>query len=116
LAQGLQFDVGEAGGLLQAHLGVATADTEKAFHLANTVNGFVSLAYLAGEELGDALELLSGLRVRAQGAKVTMDFEFELDRLVEILRSLDGDDDEEQDEPERVEPVDRGEKRKERNR
>ncbi|MEQ1894694.1 MAG: hypothetical protein ABL998_19300 [Planctomycetota bacterium] len=115
LAQGLQFDVGEAGGLLQAHMGLAAADADKAFHLSNTVNGFISLAYLAGQELGDVLELLSGLKVRAQGANVTMDFEFELDRLVEILRSLDDDGgDEEELEP--VEPVDRSEKEKVRRR
>ena len=115
LAQGLQFDVGEAGGLLKAHLGLAAADADKAFHLSNTVNGLISLAYLAGQELGEALELLSGLKVRAQGTKVTMDFEFELDRLVEILRALDeGDEDEEELEP--VEPVDRSENEKDRRR
>lgn len=117
LAQGLQFDVGEAGGLLQAHLALATADNEKAFHLSNTVNGLLSLAYLMGEELGEALELLSGVRVRAKGPQVSLDFEFELERLVEILGALndqrDQDFDTEEDEPE---PVDRSEKEKIRRR
>jgi len=114
LAQGLQFDVGEAGGLLKAHLGIVAADTDKAFHLSNTLNGLISMAYLAGSELGEALELLTGMRVRSQGSNVSLDFEFELERLVEIFRALDGGDDDE--EPERVEPVDRSETEKVRRR
>jgi hypothetical protein len=116
LAQGLQFDVGEAGGLLQAHVGLAAADADKAFHLSNTVNGLISLAYLAGQELGEVIELLSGLKVRAQGAKVTMDFEFELARLVEILRALEGAEEGDEEDLEPVEPVDRSEKEKIRRR
>jgi len=106
LAQGLQFDVGEAGGFLRAHVGVTTKNADDAFELANVVNGFVSLARLAGREAGEALELLTGLKVQSRGTNVTLDFEYELERLVELLGELDGDD----DEPERVEPVDRSEK------
>jgi hypothetical protein len=112
LAQGLQFDVGEAGGFLRAHVGVTTKNADDAFELANVVNGFVSLARLAGREAGEALELLTGLKVQSRGTNVTLDFEYELERLVELLGELDGDD----DEPERVEPVDRSENEKVRRR
>lgn len=114
LAQGLQFDVGEAGGFLRAHVGVTTANADDAFELANVVNGFVSLARLAGREAGEALELLTGLKVQSRGTSVTLDFEYELERLVELLRTLDGGDEDE--EPERVEPVDRSENEKVRRR
>jgi len=113
LAQGLQFDVGEAGGFLRAHVGVSTRNADDAFELANVVNGFVSLARLAGREAGEALELLTGLKVQSRGASLTLDFEYELERLVELLRTLDGGDEKE---PERVEPVDRSENEKVRRR
>jgi len=106
LAQGLQFDVGEAGGFLRAHVGVTTKNADDAFELANVVNGFVSLARLAGREAGEALELLTGLKVRSRGTSVTLDFEYELERLVELLGEFGGGG----EELERVEPVERGEK------
>lgn len=113
LAQGLQFDVGEAGGFLRAHVGVTTKNADDAFEIANVVNGFVSLARLAGREAGEALELLTGLKVQNRGATVSVDFEYELERLVELLGSLAGDS---EPEPERVEPVDRSENEKVRRR
>jgi len=88
LAQGIQVDLGEAGGYLRAHMGVTTGSAEDALNISNVLNGLVSLARLAGNELGELLELLTGIRLNTRGSEVLFDFEFGVDRLIEILEEL----------------------------
>lgn len=90
LAQGLQLDLGEAGGLLTGHMGLSAASNEDAYDLSGVINGVVSLARLAGREAGEALELLSGLRVGTRANVVTLDFEYDVARLFEILEAVGG--------------------------
>jgi hypothetical protein len=92
LAQGIQIDIGEAGGYLRGHLGVDTASADDAFDVSNVLNGLVSLARLAGAEAGAALELLTGIRIRQNGPVVALEFEYAVDRLLELLQDLEGDD------------------------
>ena len=65
----------------------------------------MSLVRLAGAEAGEALELLTGLRLNTRGSEVLVDFEFGVQRLMQILQSLDdGDGDEDEaEEPDEVE-------------
>lgn len=91
LAQGIQIDLGEAGGYLRMHMGVATASPDDAVNISGVVNGLISLARLAGGELGEeVLELLTGVRLSTHGNQFAFDFEFEVARLIEIARSLEG--------------------------
>lgn len=90
LAQGIHVDLGEAGGFLRGRMGVSTKSPEDALNISNVVNGLVSLARLAGSEAGEALELLTGLRMSTRGSELSLDFEYEVARLLELLRSLDG--------------------------
>lgn len=104
LAQGIQVDLGEAGGFLRAHMGLATESPEKASDISRFVDGMIALGSLAREELGSAVEFLRALRLNTRGSEVTIDFEFGVQRLVEILKSLDEDEDgDEADEPDEVE-------------
>lgn len=109
LAQGIQLDLAEAGGYLRAHMGVTTSSPEDALNISNVANGLISLARLAGAELGEALELLTGIRLSTHGSEVTLDFEFEVERLLEILATLDQGDDEAADEDEDEEDEDEDE-------
>jgi hypothetical protein len=93
LAQGIQLDLAEAGGFLRAHMGVTTASPEDALNVSNIANGLISIAKLAGAEMGEALELLTGLRLNTRGSEVLLDFEFDVERLLEIFAALDADDD-----------------------
>ena len=105
LAQGIQVDLGEAGGFLRGHMGLLTGSPEDALNISNVVNGLMSLVRLAGAEAGEALELLTGLRLNTRGSEVLVDFEFGVQRLMQILESLDdGDEDgDEAEEPDEVE-------------
>jgi len=99
LAHGIQVDLGEAGGFLRGHMGVTTKSPQDALDVSNVVNGLMSIVRLAGAEAGEALELLNGLRLNTRGSEVSVDFEFGVRRLVEILKTLDqddGDDDEDE--------------------
>ena len=98
LAQGIQLDLGEAGGFLRGHMGVTTASPEDAFDISNVINGLVSLGRLAGQGMGEALELLTGLRIATNRSEVTLDFEYDVARLFEILGTLDGFRDDEGEE------------------
>lgn len=93
LAQGIQVDLGEAGGFLRGHMGVTTNSPEDALNISNVANGLVSLARLAGNELGEWMELLSGLRLNTRGSELTLDFEYGVQRLLQILDSLEDDED-----------------------
>jgi len=120
LAQGIQLDLGEAGGFLRGHMGVTTKSVEDAINISNVLNGLVSLARLAGSEAGEALELLNGLRTSTRGSEVSLDFEYEVQRLLELLQSLDDGDDEGDEDVEeapvekRVEKTEKAEKRERR--
>jgi hypothetical protein len=89
LAQGIQVDLGEAGGFLRAHMGLTTRSAQEAFDVSNLINGAVSLARLTGGGLGEVLELLTGVRLSTLGSEVRFDFEFEVSRLLEILEGLE---------------------------
>jgi len=89
LAQGIQVDLGEAGGFLQAHMGIATGSKSDAADISNVVNGLVSLARLAGGEYQELIEVLGGLSMRTEGSKFVIDFEFGVRRLAELSRELD---------------------------
>lgn len=91
LAQGIQLDLGEAGGFLRAHMGVITGSPKDALDISNVANGLISLAHLAGGEMGELMEILTGLRMNTRGSEVQVDFEFEVARLMEILEALEGD-------------------------
>jgi len=103
LAQGIQVDLGEAGGFLRAHLSVLTEMPEKARQIADVVQGLVSLGglALAGQELEPALEVLRALRINTKGSEVSVDFEFGVRRLVDIVTQLSElEDSEDEDEAE----------------
>jgi hypothetical protein len=104
LAQGIQVDLGEAGGFLRAHMGVTTGSPEDALNISNVINGLVSLARLAGNELGELLELLTGIRLNTRGSEVLFDFEFGVDRLIEILEELHA----QENQPDQARPDDPG--------
>jgi len=87
LAQGIQFDLGEAGGSFFAHLGVATDSVENARKIAQISQGLLALASLVG---GDGLplevqELLYGIQVNSRGNTVSVDFEYSVEALARIL-------------------------------
>jgi hypothetical protein len=92
LAQGIQVDLGEAGGFLRGHLGLTTGSPEDALNVSNVINGLISLGRLTGEKLGDLLELLTGFRINTRGSEVTLDFEYGVARLLEILESFEDED------------------------
>jgi len=101
LAQGIQVDLGEAGGFLRAHLALLTSLPEQARQISDVVRGLVSLGGLAltGEPTAEpVLELLRSLRISTRGNEVAVDFEYSVRELIEILRSVDSDDDDEADE------------------
>jgi len=104
LAQGIQVDLAEAGGFLRAHMGVRTGSPEDALNISNVINGLVSLARLAGSELGELLELLTGIRLNTRGSEVLFDFEFGVDRLIEILEELHA----QENQPDQARPDDPG--------
>jgi len=92
LAQGIQVDLGEAGGFLRGHMGVNTASTEDALNISGVLNGLISFARLAGSEVGELIELLTGVRLNTRGSEVTLDFEFGVERLLEILSAVQDED------------------------
>ena len=95
LAQGFQFDLGEAGGSLFLHLSLDTGSVETARDVHDTVQGLMALARIAvrsSEEVPQELdELLYALSVSARGGAVTVDFEYPVQTLVEMLDSMDHD-------------------------
>ena len=97
LAQGIQFDVGEAGGSLFIHAALATGSNENAMDVADMVDGLLALARIAlrAEDWAprEATNLLRALRVNARGNMVTIDFEYDVRALLETLKSLDEGDD-----------------------
>ena len=99
LAQGIQVDLGEAGGLLRAHMGVTTESPEKAGDLSRFIDGMLALGSLARDQIGAAVDVLRALRLNTRGSEVTVDFEFGVRRLMDILASLDDDDDADADAP-----------------
>jgi hypothetical protein len=86
-------------GFLRAHLAVLTQLPEQAAQISDVVRGLVSLGGLAlsGEPMAaPALEILRALRISTRGSEVSVDFEYSVRELIDILRSLDeaADDDE----------------------
>jgi len=89
LAQGIQVDLGEAGGLLRGHMGLATGSAQDAFDVSGVVNGLLSLARLAGGQFRQLIELINGLRLSTNGTQVVLDFEYGVERLMEIFQELE---------------------------
>jgi len=91
LAQGIQFDFGEAGGSLFVHASLATESDEDAMDVADTVDGLLALARLAADEIPpEAKNLLRALRVNTRGSLVTVDFEYDVHSLLSIVESMEG--------------------------
>jgi hypothetical protein len=93
LAQGIQFDLGEAGDSVFAHLALATGSVEAAQDVADTVDGILALVRMAArsmEELPiEARQLLRSLRVNTRGDMVTVDVEYAVEALFGILQDLE---------------------------
>ncbi len=102
LAQGIQVDLGEAGGLLRAHLGVVTASVENARNIVDVVRGLVALGSLAGAEAEPVVEFLRGVRVQDRGPEVLVDVEIEVGRLRELIESELEEEELEQEEEDEV--------------
>src|SRR5262249_48071242 len=92
LAQGIQVDLGEAGGFLRAHMGLTTQSPDTASQLARMVDGLIAFGSLMSDKLGSAVELLRALRLDSHDSEVTVDFDIAVQRLMQILTSL-GDED-----------------------
>ncbi len=94
LAQGVQFDLGEAGGSLFAHLSLDTGSVETARDVSDMVTGLLAMARLAAqanEEVPEELrQLMHSLTVRSRGGVVSVDFEYDTSALIGLLESLDG--------------------------
>lgn len=96
LAQGVQFDLGEAGGSLFAHLSLDTGSVETARDVSDMVTGLLAMARLAtqtNEEVPhEAQELLRALAVRSRGGVVSVDFEYATESLLGLLQALEEND------------------------
>ena len=93
LAQGIQLDLGEAGGFLQAHVSVVTAGPEEAQSVAAVINGVIGLGNLASFQLGEAAEMVQGvlrsLRVNAVDSEVTLDFQYSVSALLSTIQAIE---------------------------
>ena len=103
LAQGIQLDLGEAGGLLQVRASVVTETPEEAQSVAAVINGVIGLGHLASGEFGEAAELVQGmlrsLRVNAIDNEVTLDFQYSVSSLLSTIQAIEqATEDEELDE------------------
>jgi hypothetical protein len=90
LAQGIQLDLGEAGGFLNVH---AAVTTEQAQDVAGMLNGMIAMGNLVSGQFGEASEVFRGLlravRVSALGSEVTVDFQYSVQALLEDMRVLE---------------------------
>ena len=103
LAQGIQLDLGEAGGLLQVRASVVTRTPEEAQSVAAVIYGVIGLGHLASGEFGEAAELVQGmlrsLRVNAIDNEVTLDFQYSVSSLLSTIQAIEqATEDEELDE------------------
>ncbi len=93
LAQGIQFDLGEAGGSLFMHLAISSESAETAKDLADAVNGILAMLRIAvgsqPEMPAGVNELMRALRVAQVENAVTLDFQYSTSGLLELLRSLE---------------------------
>ncbi len=92
LAQGIQLDLGEAGGFLRAQAAIVTETPEESREVADLLNGLIALGNLASRELGEAgttlRDLSRALRVSAVDNQVTVDFEYSVNALFQAARSI----------------------------
>ncbi len=103
LAQGIQFDLGEAGGSLFMHLAITSASAETARDVTDAVNGVLAILRMAvgsqPEMPAGVNELMRALRVGQVENVVTLDFQYSTSGLLELMRSLEAlescDEDEE---------------------
>ncbi len=107
LAEGVQFDFGEAGGSVFAKLAIGTGSSEAASNVADIATGLMAIGRLwsfQSEAPPEARELLRALNISAYDGTVSVDFEYSLDALAVLVQKAsaaradhdhdsDGDDD-----------------------
>ena len=94
LAQGVQFDLGEAGGSVFAKLAVATGSHEAANDVADIARALMAIARLStyGSDVpGGARELLRALQIGSYDGTVSIDFEYPIEALAALLQSVAGE-------------------------
>jgi len=98
-ADGLVFELSERGGVLQMVASLGVEDAEAARAAMSMVQGLMMFARgamqadLEGaeqEQLQMAAELLGALNIRADGRHLTISFEYETERLIELAERFDG--------------------------
>ena len=94
LAKAIVLDVGEARGALNARVSIDTRTPEDAQRIHQVLQGAVALVGLAGgdgqDEAGAKLQrLVEGLRFSVSNTRVDAVFRYDLEELLEDLRSLD---------------------------
>ncbi len=102
LAQGIQFDLGEAGGSFFVHAAISTADAELARKVRDSVAGVVAMGQLligSQPEVPQGVrDLLDAIRVTQSDTLVDLDFEYATAGLLDLLKSLEAFDEDESDE------------------
>jgi hypothetical protein len=92
LAQGIQFDLGEAGGSFFAHAALSAADAELARKVKDSAAGLVAMGQLilgAQEEVPQGVrELLGAIHVSQSETVVDVEFSYATSGLIDLLRSL----------------------------
>ena len=92
LAQGIQFDLGEAGGLLFAQLAVVTESDEDARNLADMGQGLIAMARLVASgqaEIPDvAIDTLDSIQINRRGNEISVGFELDVRRVMDELEAL----------------------------
>lgn len=96
LAQAWTFELGESGGALYADLWVNTASSEDALRVQQVLQGATALlGLMAGSEHGPKVQpLLAALSFTADGTHMSARFRYDVQRLLELARSLDHESDE----------------------
>lgn len=94
MADRLAIDVGEHEGLLYARVAVDTVSGEDATKIADIVRGGIALIQVAAGMSGDdvppaARNLIQALRVQERGTEVLLEFEYDIGRLIQDVKSLE---------------------------
>ena len=99
LAQGIQFDLGEAGGSFFVHAAISTADPEFARKVREIATGLVAMGQVMlamHEEVPQGVrDLLSAIQVSQSDNLVEVDFQYATAGLVDLMRTLDELDEQE---------------------
>jgi hypothetical protein len=99
LAQGIQFDLGEAGGSFFVHAAITTADAELARKVRDSVAGLVAMGQLLvgtqPEVPQGVRDLLNAVQVTQSDNLVEVDFQYATAGLLDLMRTLDALDEQE---------------------